>query len=150
MSVITKETLMYQGQHIISVMAKVQGLFEITENIAAWVETQNVCEGLLTIFIRHTSASILIQENFDVDVEYDLENFFHKLVPEDLSLYRHISEGEDDMPAHIKGALTQTYLGIPIHNGKMMLGQYQGIYLFEHRRVPRDRELVLHIIGNQF
>ena len=141
---------MYQGQHIISVMAKVQGLFEITENIAAWVETQNVCEGLLTIFIRHTSASILIQENFDADVEYDLENFFHKLVPEDLSLYQHIAEGEDDMPAHIKGALTQTHLGIPIHNGKMMLGQYQGIYLFEHRRVPRDRELVLHIIGNQF
>lgn len=148
MALQTKETFMNQGQHMISIRAKVKGLLEITEEIASWVLTQPVCEGMLTIFIRHTSASILIQENFDTDVERDLEMFFHKLVPEELSLYSHIAEGEDDMPAHIKGALTQTHLNIPIYDRKMMLGRYQGIFLFEHRRVPRDRELVLHAIGH--
>ncbi len=104
-------------------------------------------EGVLTVFIRHTSASLLIQENFDTDVQRDLETFFEKLVPEELHLYRHTAEGPDDMPAHIKGALTQTQLNIPVGSGRMMLGTYQGIYVFEHRRVPRTRELVLHLIG---
>jgi secondary thiamine-phosphate synthase enzyme len=147
MTVQTTEIFMKQTQHRLSIKAKVQGLHEITEDIASWVATQPVREGMLTIYIRHTSASILIQENFDTDVERDIETFFHKLVPEELDLYTHIAEGEDDMPAHIKGALTQTHLNIPLSEGKMTLGQYQGIYLFEHRRIPRDREMVLHAIG---
>jgi secondary thiamine-phosphate synthase enzyme len=124
-----------------------QGLYEVTGEIAAWLAEQPVSEGLLTVFIRHTSASLLIQENVDPDVQRDLEIFFEKLVPEELHLYRHTAEGPDDMPAHIKGALTQTQLNIPVSSGQMMLGTYQGIYLFEHRRVPRARELVLHLIG---
>ncbi len=148
MTVQTTELFMQQRQHLITIKAETQGLREITAEISSWVATQTVRKGMLTVYIRHTSASILIQENFDTDVERDLETFFHKLVPEDLELYSHIAEGEDDMPAHIKGALTQTNLSIPVSEGEMMLGRYQGIYLFEHRRIPRDRELVLHIIGH--
>ena len=124
-----------------------QGLYEVTGEIAAWLADQPVREGVLTVFIRHTSASLLIQENVDPDVQHDLETFFKKLVPEELHLYRHTAEGPDDMPAHIKGALTQTQLNIPVSSGRMMLGTYQGLYVFEHRRVPRKRELVLHLIG---
>ena len=136
-----------QAQSSVFVRAERQGLFEVTAEIAAWLGEQVVREGLLSVFIRHTSASILIQENVDPDVERDLETFFEKLAPEDLGLYRHTAEGADDMPAHIKGALTQTHLAIPVHEGRMMLGTYQGIYLFEHRRTPRRRELALHLIG---
>ena len=138
---------MKQTQHNLPVRPPAQGLYEVTDEIAAWLTSQPVREGLLTIFIRHTSASILIQENIDPHVLRDLETFFMKLVPEDTSLYRHNDEGPDDMPAHIKGALTQTQLNIPVRDGRMMLGTYQGVYLFEHRRVPRTRELVLHVIG---
>jgi len=136
-----------QAQASLFLRAERQGLFEVTAEIAAWLGGQGVREGLLTVFIRHTSASILIQENVDADVERDLETFFDRLVPEDLSLYRHIAEGADDMPAHIKGALTQTHLAIPVRECRMLLGTYQGIYLFEHRRTPRRRELALHLIG---
>jgi secondary thiamine-phosphate synthase enzyme len=136
-----------QVQHSLSLRPREQGLYEITGEIAAWLAEQPVSEGLLTVFIRHTSASLLIQENVDPDVQRDLEIFFEKLVPEELHLYRHTAEGPDDMPAHIKGALTQTQLNIPVGSGQMMLGTYQGIYVFEHRRVPRTRELVLHLIG---
>jgi secondary thiamine-phosphate synthase enzyme len=101
----------------------------------------------LTVFVRHTSASLLIQENADPDVQRDLESFFHRLVPEDNDLYRHTAEGPDDMPAHIKGALTQTQLSIPVSDGRLALGTWQGIYLFEHRRAPHRRELALHLIG---
>src|SRR3546814_15925202 len=111
--------------------------------------SQPVREGLLTIFIRHTSASILIQENVDPDVLRDLETFFMTLAPEDDRLYAHTAEGPDDMPAHIKGALTQTQLSVPVRDGRMMLGRYQGIYLFEHRRIPRRRELVLHLVDRK-
>ncbi len=121
---------------------------EITDEIAAWLAGQPVREGLLTLFLRHTSASLLIQENADSDVQRDLEAFFGNLVPEDLGLYRHRSEGPDDMPAHIKAALTQTQLSLPVSGGRMRLGTWQGIFLFEHRRVPRSRELVLHLIGD--
>ena len=124
-----------------------QGLYEVTGEIAAWLAEQPVSEGLLTVFIRHTSASLLIQENVDPHVQRDLEIFFEKLVPEELHLYRHTAEGPDDMPAHIKRALTQTQPNIPVSSGRMMLGTYQGIYVFEHRRVPRTRELVLPLIG---
>ena len=138
---------MEQVQHSLSIRPRGQGLYEVTGEIAAWLADQPVSEGLLTVFIRHTSASLLIQENVDPDVQRDLETFFEKLVPEKLHLYRHTAEGPDDMPAHIKGALTQTQLNIPVSSGRMMLGTYQGLYVFEHRRVPRTRELVLHLIG---
>jgi secondary thiamine-phosphate synthase enzyme len=120
---------------------------EITDEISHWMGLQSVTTGLLTLFLRHTSASILFQENADPDVLADLEDFFANVAPENSSLYRHNSEGPDDMPAHIKGALTQTQLSIPVSCGKMLLGQWQGIYLFEHRRAPRDRDLVLHLMG---
>ena len=143
----TAEVYIKQAQHSLSLRPRGQGLYEVTEEIAAWLVEQPVREGLLTVFIRHTSASLLIQENVDSDVQRDLETFFQKLVPEELHLYRHTAEGPDDMPAHIKGALTQTQLSIPVSGGRMMLGTYQGLYVFEHRRVPRTRELVLHLIG---
>ena len=138
---------MKQAQHMLTLRAQGQGLLEITREIATWVAEQDVAEGLLSVFIRHTSASILIQENADPNVQRDLETFLAKLVPEDAHAYRHDSEGPDDMPAHIKGALTSTQLGIPVTNHCMTLGTWQGIYLFEHRRAPRDREIVLHLIG---
>ena len=125
-----------------------QGLHEITGDVTGWVSAQGIGSGLLTLFLRHTSASLLIQENWDDDVQRDIETFFAALVPEELSLYTHVSEGADDMPAHIKGALTQTHLAIPVSRGAMLLGRYQGIYLFEHRRRTRPRELVLHLQGH--
>ncbi|MDA0652726.1 MAG: secondary thiamine-phosphate synthase enzyme YjbQ [Proteobacteria bacterium] len=139
---------MIHRQHSLTFQAPKQGLLEITDEIARWVAHQSITIGLLTLFLRHTSASILIQENADPDVLADLQDFFAALAPEDNSLYRHIAEGPDDMPAHIKGALTQTQLAIPVSQGKMLLGTWQGIYLFEHRRIPRNRELVLHLTGD--
>jgi secondary thiamine-phosphate synthase enzyme len=138
---------MPQAQHRITVRTRGQGLYEVTGEIAAWVAEQAVREGLLTVFVRHTSASLVIQENADPAVQRDLEDFFGKLVPEDPSLYRHLSEGPDDMPAHIKSALTQTNLSIPVSGGRMTLGTWQGIFVLESRRAPHDRELVLHLAG---
>jgi len=134
-----------QGRH--TVTAPRQGLCEITGDILTWIESQKVTTGLLTFYLRHTSASLLIQENYDLDVLRDLEDFFAAQAPEDTTLYRHIAEGADDMPAHIKGALTQTHLAIPVCDGDLLLGRYQGIFLFEHRQTPRAREIVLHIEG---
>ena len=139
---------MKQASHRLSIQARRRGLEEITREIDVWLAGQTVRVGLLTVFIRHTSASLVIQENADPDVQRDLESFFQRLVPEESHLYRHSAEGPDDMPAHIKGALTQTQLSIPVGGGRMMLGRYQGVYLFEHRRTPRPRELVLHVIGD--
>ncbi len=124
-----------------------QGLTEVTDEIAAWLAAQPLREGLLTLFLRHTSASLVIQENADADVQRDLEAFLDRLVAEDPALYRHRSEGPDDMPAHIKAALTQSHLSVPVSQGRMLLGTWQGIYLWEHRRKPRPRELVLHLVG---
>ncbi len=124
-----------------------RGLTEVTGEIAAWLAGQAVREGLLTLFLRHTSASLVIQENADADVQRDLEAFLDQLVPEDPALYRHRAEGPDDMPAHIKGALTQSHLSVPVTGGRLHLGTWQGIYLWEHRRTPRPRELVLHLVG---
>ncbi len=138
---------MKQAQHRLILEARGQGLHEITSEVADWLSIQTVREGLLTLFIRHTSASLMIQENADPDVQRDIEAFLAELVPEDPRLYRHTAEGPDDMPAHIKGALTQTQLGIPVSGGRMLLGTWQGIYLFEHRRAPHRRELVLHLVG---
>jgi secondary thiamine-phosphate synthase enzyme len=135
------------AQDRLTVTAPHQGLYEITGVILAWLEGQNVTAGLLTLYLRHTSASLLIQENEDPDVLRDLEDFFAAQAPEDTALYRHDAEGADDMPAHIKGALTQTHLAVPICAGELLLGRYQGIFLFEHRRTPRPREIVFHFEG---
>ena len=138
---------MFQLQTTLSVRAKRQGLHEVTADVAGWLAGETVRTGLLTIYIRHTSASVLIQENIAPEVLSDLETFLDRLVPEDDALYRHVAEGPDDMPAHIKGALTQTHLQIPVAGNRLLLGRYQGIFLFEHRRKPRTRELVLHLAG---
>lgn len=138
---------MRQSQHQLILRAEKQGLLEITNEIEDWLTDQPIESGLLTLFIRHTSASLVIQENVSPDVLHDLERFLMQLVPENEDLYRHIEEGPDDMPAHIKGALTQTHLNVPILDGRLALGRYQGVFLFEHRRAPRDREVLLHLIG---
>jgi secondary thiamine-phosphate synthase enzyme len=125
------------------------GLYEITDRIEAFVSASGADVGLLTVFVRHTSCSLLIQENADPDVRRDLDAFFSRLVPpaDDPSMrwIVHTTEGPDDMPAHIKAALTQTSLGIPVARGRMVLGTWQGIYLFEHRARPHRREIVLHL-----
>jgi secondary thiamine-phosphate synthase enzyme len=138
---------MMQAQHSLTVYTEGQGLYEVTNKVAAWVASQQVEDGLLTLFCRHTSASLTIQENADPDVMRDLEDFFKKLVPEDPRLYRHTIEGPDDMPAHIKSALTNVQLSIPVARRRMALGTWQGIFLFEHRAHAHDRSIVLHLIG---
>ena len=138
---------MRQFQHTLTVATRGRGLVDITDAVASWTSANGITSGLLTIFIRHTSASLLIQENADPDVLSDLEAFFDRLVPDDLSLYRHVAEGADDMPAHIRAALTQTQLSIPLAAGELALGTWQAIYLFEHRTRPHRRELLLHLIG---
>jgi secondary thiamine-phosphate synthase enzyme len=137
---------MNQALHRLTVATNGQGLVEVTAPVFAWVAAQQIATGLLTIWCRHTSASLLVQENADPDVRADLESFFRRLVPEGAG-YRHEDEGPDDMPAHIKAALTQTQLTIPVEDSRPVLGTWQGIYLFEHRAAPHRRELVLHLIG---
>jgi secondary thiamine-phosphate synthase enzyme len=135
------------AQHRLVVKNSGAGLHEITREVAGWVAEQNVRTGLLTLFVRHTSASLLIQENADPSVRHDLEAFFRRLVPEDPRLYRHNEEGPDDMPAHIKSALLPTQLSVPVEDGRLLLGTWQGIYLVEHRRAPHRREVVLTMVG---
>ena len=120
---------------------------EITAEVADWTELRSVSAGLLTLYIPHTSASLLIQENASPDVRRDLDAFLRRLVPEDVALYRHNDEGPDDMPAHIKSALTQTQLTIPVTDGRLQLGTWQGIFLLEHRASPHRRSLVLTLVG---
>jgi secondary thiamine-phosphate synthase enzyme len=120
---------------------------EITPEVADWVGRQPVVVGLLTVFIQHTSASLLVQENASLDVRRDLDGFLRRIVPEDMALYRHDDEGPDDMPAHIKSALTQVQLTIPVADGRMQLGTWQGIFLLEHRASPHRRSLILTLIG---
>jgi secondary thiamine-phosphate synthase enzyme len=124
------------------------GLMEITEEVRNWLGNQGVTTGLLTLFCRHTSASLLIQENAARAVRSDLERFFASIAPEDPSRYEHDDEGPDDMPAHLRTALTPVQLSIPVSAGRMMLGTWQGIYLFEHRHRPHEREIALHVIGD--
>ncbi len=138
---------MKQAQDTITVGTRGQGLHEVTAEIADWVSRQDIGAGLLTVFCRHTSASLTIQENADTDVQRDLEAFFKRLVKEDPSLYRHTTEGPDDMPAHIRSALTDVSLTIPVSGGRLGLGTWQGIYLFEHRARPHERRLILHLAG---
>ena len=123
------------------------GLLEITAEVRRWLEEQGVTSGLLTLFCRHTSASLLVQENAARAVRADLERFFAALAPEDASRYEHDDEGPDDMPAHLRSALTGIQLSVPVSAGRMALGTWQGIYLFEHRRRPHQREIALHLIG---
>ncbi|MEW6435531.1 MAG: secondary thiamine-phosphate synthase enzyme YjbQ [Pseudomonadota bacterium] len=138
---------MRQALHRLVVETRGQGLVEITARVKDWLARLDIEEGLLTLYCRHTSASLLIQENADPDVCRDLETFFARIVPEGRGLYAHESEGPDDMPAHIRAALTQTQLSIPLQARQLLLGTWQGIYLFEHRRAPHRREIVLHVIG---
>ena len=138
---------MRQAQGTITVQTNGQNLYEITGDIAAWLEGQHVETGLLTLFCQHTSASLVIQENADPAVQQDLLEFFRNAAKEDPSLYRHKSEGPDDMPAHIRSALTDVQLTIPVAGKRMLLGTWQGVFPFEHRALPHDRHLVLHLSG---
>lgn len=139
---------MKQAQEIVKIRSDGQGLYEITDRVNRWVAARGMDMGLLTLFCRHTSCSLTIQENADPDVQADLLAFFRNLVAEDPRLYRHTMEGPDDMPAHIRSALTDCSLQIPLVQGRLALGTWQGIYLFEHRRAPQERQVVLHLLGN--
>jgi secondary thiamine-phosphate synthase enzyme len=136
------------AQTILNIPTSGKNLHNITEQVQALVKNSKVEIGLCTLFLRHSSASLIIQENADSDVLLDLESFFARLVPENNQLYRHTSEGSDDMPAHIRTALTSTSETIPIAQSKLLLGTWQGIYVWEHRSLGRIREVVVHICGN--
>jgi secondary thiamine-phosphate synthase enzyme len=138
---------MKQALHHLDVPTRTRGLVEITGSIQKWIQQQEIRDGLLTVFCRHTSASLLIQENADPDVRTDLEAFFETIAPEQRGRYVHDAEGPDDMPAHLRTALTQVQLSVPVENGRMVLGTWQGIYLFEHRRAAHRRDIVLHLLG---
>ena len=137
---------MRQSSRTLTVQTGGRGLVEITAPIRRWLDEQQASAGLLTVFCRHTSASLLIQENADPNVRADLLAFFERVAPEDPTLYRHDDEGPDDMPSHIRTALTQVQLSIPVIGGRMALGTWQGVYLFEHRARPHRREVVVHLL----
>lgn len=136
-----------QASYILHLQTRGKGLYEFTGQVAAWLRERGAENGLLTIFCQHTSASLVIQENADPDVITDLDDFFSRIAPEDNRLYRHMVEGADDMPAHIRAALTQTQLSIPVVEGRMALGTWQGVYLFEHRAGGHRRNVLLHLMG---
>lgn len=138
---------MDQAMFVLRVRAPRRGLHEFTADVRQWISKESIRSGLLTLFCRHTSASLLIQENAAPSVRRDLEKFFDGLAPEGAGLYEHDDEGSDDMPAHLKTALTQVQLSVPVMEGKLMLGTWQGIYLFEHRENPSQREIVVHLAG---
>ena len=138
---------MRQATGSIEIATERQGLLDVTREVTRWVGAEGMSEGLLTIFCRHTSASLLIQENAAPDARADLERYFARIAPEDPGRYAHGEEGPDDMPAHLRAALTQSQLSIPLTGGALALGTWQGIYLFEHRRRPHRRTIALHLIG---
>ena len=138
--------ILKQAVYKLEISTRGQGLYECTSSLADWVSQQEIETGLLTVFCRHTSASLLIQENADPTVRVDIKNYFDRLAPESAA-YIHNYEGGDDMPAHLKTALTSVQLSIPVMNGHMVLGTWQGVYLFEHRVQRHRREIVLHLIG---
>ena len=138
---------MRQASGIIEIDTNQQGLLEVTSQVVRWVADHAITEGLLTVFCRHTSASLLVQENAAPAAKADLEAYFSRIAPEDPDAYQHAEEGPDDMPAHLRAALTQTQLSIPLIGGRLALGTWQGIFLFEHRRRPHRRSLALHLIG---
>lgn len=139
--------MLRQTRHEFRIPTQGRGLYEFTGKVAEWL-AQNACtNGLVALHLRHTSASLLIQENADPDVRRDLESFFARLVRDGDPLFQHTAEGDDDMPAHVRAALTAVNLTIPVHNGQLALGAWQGIYLWEHRRVPHTRSVAAHFIG---
>ena len=137
---------MHQASHRIAIQTAGVGFMEVTGEVADWVSAQRIAIGLLTLFCRHTSASLLIQENADPDVQRDLLSYFERIAPESAA-YVHDAEGPDDMPAHLRTALTTVSVSVPVAAGRMVLGTWQGIYLFEHRRAAHRREIALHLIG---
>lgn len=138
---------MHIAHHLLTIETTPREIKEITRKVAFWVEDQAVSHGLLTLFIKHTSASLLIQENYSPDVRRDMAAFLDRLAPEDPSRYRHNDEGPDDMPAHLKALLTQVQLSIPVIDGRLQLGTWQGIFVLEHRAAPHRRDIVLTLIG---
>lgn len=138
---------MQQFTQQIQVQTRGRKIYDITSQVTNWVKACNFSTGLLTLYIQHTSASLLINENYDREVLVDLEAFFSRLVPDGDPLFIHTIEGPDDMPAHVRTALTQTHLSIPIVNGVAALGQWQGIFLYEHRHMPATRKVLMHAIG---
>lgn len=138
---------MKQFTHRLDIPTRGKGLYDFTTAVAEWVAQCKIATGLLTLFCQHTSASLTIQENADPDVRHDLADYFERIAPENDPAYRHTMEGPDDMPAHIRTVLTQTHLSIPVIHGRMTLGTWQGIYLFEHRAARTHRRVVLHLAG---
>jgi secondary thiamine-phosphate synthase enzyme len=138
---------MKQAQGELKISTRAKGLYEITREVRKWAGAQAVQNGMLTLFIQHTSASLIIQENADPDVRRDLSEFFERLVPENTPWFRHTTEGSDDMPSHIRAALTSPQLSVPVRDGHPALGTWQGIYVFEHRSEPQVRHILMHIIG---
>ncbi len=139
---------MRQANASLSIRTGGRGLHEFTDRVRDWVRGTGIRDGLLTVFVRHTSASLLVQENADPEVQRDLERFLARLVPDGDPLFEHTAEGADDMPAHVRAALTQTQIGIPVVGAQPVLGTWQGIYLYEHRRAGHRREVALHLIGD--
>lgn len=138
---------MRQQHETLSINAQGRRLYDITPQVLQWVQQSGIQSGLLTLYIQHTSASLLINENYDRDVLVDLEAFFNRLVQDGDDLFIHTVEGPDDMPAHVRTALTQTSLSIPVLQGRVALGQWQGIFLFEHRHLPARRRVLMHVMG---
>ena len=138
--------MLHQASTQLAIRASRPGLHELTKDVASWVENSGIQDGLVTIFCRHTSASLVIQENAAPAARRDLEHYFERIAPEDAG-YEHDDEGPDDMPAHLRSALTNTQLSIPVQNGRLALGTWQGIFLFEHRRNMPERQIVLHLVG---
>jgi secondary thiamine-phosphate synthase enzyme len=147
---IVKAAPMHQHTETVTIQTRGAGLYEITDPVVRWVHGLKLTTGLLTLFVQHTSASLLCQENADPEVQRDLERFFRRLVPDGEPLFRHVAEGPDDMPAHVKAALTATSLAVPILDGRPALGTWQGLYLYEHRRQPHRRRILLHALGETF
>ena len=140
--------MLRQAWNDLSISTSGRGLYEFTKKAADWIAANHFANGLVTLHIRHTSASLLIQENADPDVRRDLEAFFERLVPDGDTLFVHTAEGEDDMPAHVRTAITAVNLSIPVRDGRLVLGTWQGIYLWEHRSSPHMRRVVAHFIGD--
>ncbi len=138
---------MRQAHETVTIATSGPGLYDFTDAVARWTGTQGISTGLLTLFSRHTSASLVIQENADPQVMDDLQRFFRRLVPNGDPLFQHVAEGPDDMPVHVKSALTATSLNVPVHKSRPHLGTWQGIYLFEHRTQPHRRQVSLHLLG---
>jgi secondary thiamine-phosphate synthase enzyme len=139
--------MLRQAASTLTIETRGRGLFDITPDVHAWLADSGMTAGLMTLFLRHTSASLLIQENADPQVRADLDRFFARLVPDGDPLFRHRDEGPDDMPAHVRAALTSVQLSIPVRQGRLALGTWQGVYLWEHRLRPHRREIALQLLG---